>query len=71
MPVDLPLDKMTTEEKLQAMEAIWADLSRNPDEVPSPGWHGDVLRERAQRVKEGKEHFVDWETGKKALRDRS
>lgn len=71
MPVDLPLDKMTTEEKLQAMEALWTDLSRDPDQVPSPGWHGDVLRDREQKVKEGKEHFVDWETAKKRLRDRS
>jgi hypothetical protein len=27
----LPLDQMTTEEKLRAMEALWADLSRNAD----------------------------------------
>lgn len=71
MPVELPLEKMTTEEKLQVMEAIWADLSRNPDGVPSPGWHGDVLRDREQRVKECAEHFVDWGTAKKELRDRS
>ena len=70
MPVDLPLDKMTTEEKLQAMEVLWADLSRDPAQVPSPGWHEEVLREREQRVKEGKERFVDWETAKKQLRDR-
>ena len=61
---------MTTEEKLQAMEALWVDLSRDPDQVPSPSWHGDVLRERAQRVQEGREQFVDWETAKRQLRDR-
>ena len=70
MAVDLPLHKMTTEEKLQVMEALWTDLSRNPEQVPSPGWHGDVLRDREEKVKEGKEHFIDWETAKKQLRDR-
>jgi len=27
----LPLDQMTTAEKLQVMEEIWTDLTRNPD----------------------------------------
>ena len=26
------------------MEEIWADLQRNPEDVPAPAWHGDVLR---------------------------
>lgn len=70
MPVELPLDKMTIAEKLQAMEALWADLSRDSAQVPSPSWHHDVLREREQKVAGGKEKFLDWETAKKQLRDR-
>lgn len=66
----LPLDRMTTAEKLRAMEALWADLSRNADAFDSPAWHGDVLREREKRVEEGKESYIDWETAKKELRDR-
>ena len=59
---------MTTEEKLRAMEELWADLSRDESQIESPAWHGDVLRERAEAVKSGKETFVDWETAKKQLR---
>jgi len=70
MDATLPLDRMTTEEKLRAMEALWADLSRNEAQYQSPGWHADVLNERAARVKEGKESFIDWETAKKQLRDK-
>ena len=29
MDITLPLDQMTIEEKLRAMELLWADLSRN------------------------------------------
>gem|GEM_PF-6001664 len=29
MNASLPLDQMSTEEKLAALEAIWGDLSRN------------------------------------------
>ena len=60
---------MTREEKLRAMEELWADLSRDEAQFESPAWHGDVLRERVEAVKSGKEAFVDWETAKKKLRD--
>lgn len=68
MNTSLPLDRMTTAEKLSAMEALWRDLSRNADKFESPAWHGDVLRQREQRVEEGKENYVDWEAAKKELR---
>ena len=70
MEAILPLDRMTKEEKLRAMEALWADLSRDEAQIESPAWHGDVLRERAEAVKSGKETFTDWETAKKQLRDK-
>ncbi len=70
MDVALPLDRMTTAEKLRAMETLWADLSRNADAFESPAWHADVLRERQQRVAEGKETFVNWEDAKRQLRER-
>ncbi len=70
MNASLPLDRMTTAEKLSAMEALWQDLSRQADKFESPAWHGDILREREQRVEEGKEVPVDWESAKKDLRNR-
>lgn len=70
MNVLLPLDKMTTAEKLGAMEALWRDLSRDENSFESPVWHGDVLREREQRVEDGKESYVAWDVAKKDLRDR-
>ena len=45
MAANLPLDQMSFEEKLQAMEALWEDLSREPDRIESPSWHEDVLKE--------------------------
>lgn len=52
------------------MEELWADLSRDESQVESPAWHGDVLRERAEAVKSGKEVFEDWEDAKRELRKR-
>ena len=72
MSVDLQMqiEQMTLEEKLRAMDALWADLSRHADQLPSPAWHEQVLQEREARVKSGEAKFVDWETAKKQLRDR-
>jgi Putative addiction module component len=70
MPVDLQIEKMTLAEKLRAMEALWADLSRNEENIQSPPWHEQVLKERDERVKSGQEKFVSWADAKRELRDR-
>jgi hypothetical protein len=70
MEIALPLEKMTIAEKLRVMETLWNDLARNEAQFESPEWHGGVLRERAVRVKQGKESFMDWEMAKKQLRNR-
>ena len=69
MQPTLPLHEMSRVEKLKAMDEIWDDLMRNPDEIPSPDWHKDVLSARAQRVEDGEAVFKDWEESKAALRD--
>lgn len=69
MPITLPLDKMTTEEKLQTMEALWESLTSNPEAFQSPAWHEAVLKQREERIKSGLEPGFDWETVKNELRD--
>lgn len=70
MAIALPLHQMSRLEKVGAMEALWADLSRDEQALDSPAWHGDVLRETEERVTTGGENPVDWETAKKELRQR-
>jgi hypothetical protein len=71
MKLTIPLDEMTTAEKLQAMEQIWADLQRVPEEIPSPAWHADVLAAREDRVREGTSQFADWGTAKSRIREKA
>ena len=71
MKLTIPLDEMTTSEKLQALEEIWADLQRVPEELPCPGWHVDVLRAREHRVREGLSRFSDWRTAKARIREKA
>ena len=64
------IKRMTRAEKLQTMEAIWADLSASDAEVESPAWHADALRETEARMAAGQENVVDWEDAKRELRRR-
>jgi putative addiction module component (TIGR02574 family) len=38
--------KLSADKKLDLIEALWDSLSSNPDSVPMPDWHRDVLTER-------------------------
>ena len=67
MSTILPLDKMTIEQKLQALEELTIDLHRRGALEETPAWHLDILREREQLVKEGKAHYIPWETAKKQI----
>jgi hypothetical protein len=64
-----PVDQMTVEEKLRAMEMLWDDLRRNEENVPVPQWHKELLDERERLVREGKARFENWETVKKRIGD--
>ena len=67
MAAVLEIERMTLEEKLRVMEALWDDLCRREENVLVPQWHKDVLDERRRAIADGKARFVDWETAKKRI----
>ncbi len=69
MHLSIPLEQMSVEDKLQAIEEIWADLAATPENITSPAWHVDVLRAREKRISEGTSHFLDIAEAKKAVRE--
>lgn len=70
MSVDISVEHLTTSEKLALMERLWADLSQHPNDVPSPAWHGDVLEQRREAVRQGRTSFVASEEARQRLLDR-
>lgn len=58
---------MTTEEKLEAMEALWNDLRRHEDAIAVHEWQKEVLDERERLVEEGKSNFTDWHQAKEEI----
>jgi len=68
MPITLPLETMTVNDKMQVMENIWLSFRQNPAEMESPAWHGDVLAARKKRVSGGTAQYDDWEKTKRRIR---
>jgi hypothetical protein len=52
------ISKMTVIERLQTMEALWDSLTHESTEIKSPAWHGDVLSERKEKIKNGSASFI-------------
>lgn len=66
--VDLPLSQLTFSEKLDLLETIWADLSREEDKLESPAWHKEVLEDRDSAYAAGKVSVSNWEKAKERIR---
>lgn len=67
----LPLDRMTVEEKLKAMEMLWDDLCRNERKIPVADWQKEMLDERQRQIDAGDAKFSDWESAKERIRERT
>jgi len=70
MSAEIAVEKMATVEKIALMERLWDNLSRRPEELKSPEWHGQVLADRIAAVREGRTEFVEWSDAKNRLNDR-
>lgn len=67
MATPLAIDKMTIEEKLQTMEALWNDLCQHEEVLPIPDCQKEILDERERLIEKGDAQFLDWEDAKKRI----
>ena len=51
------IPRLSTAERLQAMEWLWASL-RDKEPVDSPQWHGEVLAARKAKLDSGDAQFL-------------
>lgn len=71
MDISLPLDKMTSLDKIAVMEKLWDDLCRDPESISSPGWHKEILQTREREINEGKAEFADFDRAKERIRNQT
>lgn len=67
MATSLVIEDMTIEEKLQAMEALWADLCQHEEALPVYEWQKKLLDRRERLIADGKTRFIDWEESKRRI----
>lgn len=67
MTVALLLKEMTIPDKISTMELLWDDICHNAPDFSSPSWHEDILKEREEKIKQGKDKFIDWSEAKKDI----
>ena len=66
--IDLPLSQLTLPKKLNLMETIWADLTRDEAKLESPAWHEAILKDREEAFKVWRVTVSDWEESKERIR---
>ncbi len=62
------VSRLSKAEQLQAMEWLWASLSKEGQDIESPEWHGEVLAARKAKVDSGDAQFLSVAQLKKRLR---
>ncbi|KIM10147.1 MAG: hypothetical protein KU37_11735 [Sulfuricurvum sp. PC08-66] len=60
------IDKWNLQEKLGAMEYIWATL-QNDTTIASPSWHQEILEKRLQEFENSS--AIEWNEAKKQLKN--
>jgi hypothetical protein len=66
--VDLPLSDYSYEQKLDLLQILWDDLTRNETVLKSLDWHEEILKDRDQAVSSGRVKVSDWEEAKERIR---
>jgi len=51
--MNINIESLSVAERLELVERIWSSLQSDPDCVPSPEWHGELLKERKRRLESG------------------
>ena len=62
------INQLTTVEKIELMEMLWAELSRSAD-YSLPEWHKDELSRRKHAVSEDKLQYQDWKSAKVEIQE--
>ena len=64
----LPLERMTIAEKMDVIDRIMDDLSRNSSSVPVIERHGEMLKQRAENLENGTDSFISLEDAQTRIR---
>ena len=65
--MNIKIESLSVPERLALVDRIWSSLQSDPDSVPSPEWHKNLLEERVRRLESGEATVSPLEDVKKRL----
>jgi putative addiction module component (TIGR02574 family) len=60
-------DELSIEEQVEYAGALWDHVTSDPDRVPTPEWHKELLEERLARNGSNTSEGISWEDFEKKL----
>ena len=66
--LNISLSNLTFSQKLNLMETLWDDLTRDEKAIESPSWHEGILKDREKALTSGKINVSDWESAKTRIK---
>jgi hypothetical protein len=66
--IEVPMAQFSFTQKLDLMEALWADMAGNEKKLVSPAWHEAILNDREAALNAGKVTVSSWKEDKKRIK---
>jgi putative addiction module component (TIGR02574 family) len=62
LPVPPPgFESLTVEEQIDYVQSLWDHIAAQPEQVPVPDWHKEILRERLAFYRANPDEAKSWE----------
>lgn len=52
------IQKMSPDEKMRTIEALWDSLIHDDSEIKSPDWHEEILRDRKRKIEHSEAEYT-------------
>jgi len=62
--IELPpagFDSLSVEEQIDYLQSLWERIAAQPEQVPVPDWHREVLVERLAAISESPDEGKNWD----------
>ena len=66
----IDISVLSSAEKIDLMELLWRDLSKNPENIEVPKWHLKQLEESERAIAAGTDEFIDIDEFETELREK-
>ena len=61
-------DELAVTEQIEYLQSLWDRIAADPDHVPVPDWHRQVIQERLERDRNAPGEVLAWEQARDRLR---